>query len=389
MRTRLMLLAALVTLGACSKEKDIEPPSELVDIKTTLDVRRAWSASVGGQKEVMRLGLGVAAVGERVYAASHDGDVVAIDLASGRTAWRARTKAPLAGGAGAGASLVVVGSNDGDVIALDAESGAERWRVRVGGEVLSAPAVAETAVIVRTVDGRVRSLALADGKELWMNEQAVPRLSLRGTAAPVVAGDMAICGFDNGKVVAFSISSGDVQWETAVAPARGRTELERLNDIDATVRVDGDDVFVVGFQGRAARLSLESGQLWWSREMSSYRGLAIDGENAYVSTADGEVVALARRTGVELWRQSALKRRGLSAPGAAGGAVAVADFEGYVHWLDAATGELRARSSAGGRVSNAPAAAGDTLIFIDDGGRISAFRNPAAPAAAEATSSGG
>jgi outer membrane protein assembly factor BamB len=377
MRNRLLLLVTLAVLAACSKEKDVDPPAELVDITTTLDVRRAWNASAGGQKETMRLGLGAAIDAGRVYGAGHNGDVIAVDLASGRSVWRTRTKLPLAGGAGAGGGMVVVGSNDGDVVALDAADGSERWRVRIAGEVLSAPAVSSSAVIVRTVDGRVRSLAAADGRELWMNEQAVPRLSLRGAAAPVIAGDVVVCGFDNGKVVAFALGSGDVLWEAPVAPPRGRTELERLNDIDAAVRVDGDDIFVVGFQGRAARLSLESGQLWWSRELSSHRGLTIDAESVYVSTSDGEVVALQRRTGVESWRQSALLRRGLSAPAVIDGAVAVADFEGYVHWLDAATGELRARSKAGGRVSAAPQAVDGTVVFVDDAGRISAFRLPA------------
>lgn len=378
MRHRLFLLAVLAALAACSKEKEIDPPAELVDFKTTLDVSRAWSASTGGQKETMRLGLGAAIDGGRVYGAGHDGDIVAIDLASGRSLWRTRTKLPLAGGAGAGAGLVVAGSSDGDVVALDAETGSERWRVRIVGEVLSAPAAAPSAVIVRTVDGRVRALSAADGRELWVNEQAVPRLSLRGAAAPVVAGDSVVCGFDNGKVVAFSLATGDVLWETAVAPPRGRTELERLNDIDSTVRVDGDDIFVVGFQGRAARLSLESGQLWWSRELSSHRGLAINADSVFVSTSEGEVVALQRRTGVETWRQNALLRRGLSAPAAVDGAVAVADFEGYVHWLDAATGEIRARSKAGGRVSSAPQSTDGSVVLVDDSGRITAFRLPAA-----------
>lgn len=378
MRHRLLLLVTLAVLAACSKEKDVDPPSELVDIATTLDVRRAWNASAGGQKEAMRLGLGAAIDAGRVYGAGHDGDVIAMELASGRSAWRIRTKLPLAGGAGAGGGLVVVGSNDGDVVALDAADGSERWRVRIAGEVLSAPAVSSSTVIVRTVDGRVRALSTADGRELWVNEQAVPRLSLRGAAAPVIAGDVVVCGFDNGKVVAFALASGDVLWEAAVAPPRGRTELERLNDIDAVVRVDGDDIFVVGFQGRVARLSLESGQLWWSRELSSHRGLTIDAESVYVSTSDGEVVAMQRRTGVETWRQSALLRRGLSAPAVIDGAVAVADFEGYVHWLDAATGELRARTKAGGRVSAAPQVADGTVVVVDDAGRISAFRMPAA-----------
>jgi len=30
---------------------------------------------------------------------------------------------------------------------------------------------------------------------------------------------------------------------------RGRTELERLSDVDAAVQVSGDDVYAVGYQG--------------------------------------------------------------------------------------------------------------------------------------------
>lgn len=379
MRNRLWLIVGLVALGACSKEKDIEPPAELVDFKTTLEVDRAWAASVGGGDAVMRLGLGVSSDDGRVFAAGHGGEVIAVDLASGRNLWRTKTKVALSGGPGAGAGLVVVGSNDGDVIALGADNGTERWRVRVGGEVLAAPAISAKAVIVRTVDGRLRGLSLEDGKEIWVDEQAVPRLSLRGNAAPVVAGDVAICGFDNGKVAAFGTADGEVLWEAAVAPPRGRTELERLNDIDATVRISGDDVFVVGFQGRAARLAIDSGQLWWSRELSSHRGLAVDDDAVYVSTADGEVVAMQRRTGVELWRQKAMRLRGLAAPAVLGDAVAVADFEGYVHWLDRTTGELRARTRAGDRISNPPLNVDGKLVFIDDNGRVTAYKLPAAP----------
>ena len=109
--------------------------------------------------------------------------------------------------------------------------------MKVNGEVLSAPAVAAQAVIVRTVDGKLRGLAPDTGKELWQYEQPVPRLSLRGTAVPVIAGNAVICGFDNGKVVALNIPDGSLLWETTVAPSHGRTELERLVDIDSAVKV--------------------------------------------------------------------------------------------------------------------------------------------------------
>lgn len=381
------LVAALVLAAGCAKDKDGEKPSKLVDFRESLTVDRLWSASLGGGDEIMRLGLAPVIDGGQVYAAGRDGDVASLRLADGKQAWRTRTKAALAGGPGVGAGLVVVGSSDGEVIALDAKDGKQRWRVSVGGEVLSAPAVAADAVVVRTVDGRLHGRALDDGREIWRYDQALPRLTLRGAATPVVADRAAICGFDNGRVVAVETRDGETLWESLVAPARGRTELERLVDIDSAVKVSGADVFVVGFQGRVAMLALDSGQTWWARDMSGHRGLDIDDERVFVSTAEGEVVALRRRTGIELWRQDALRRRSLSGPAAIGAYVVVADVEGVLHWLDAGTGAFVARGKAGGRVSNAPRVADGILVVQDDEGRISAFRprepKPAAERAAK------
>ncbi len=378
----LLAVAALTLLAACSKEKDVEPPAELVDFKATVKVDRVWSGKVSGDDAVLRLGLGLAAEREQVYGAGAGGEVAAFELASGRSVWRTRTKAALAGGPGVGFGLVVVGSSDGEVIALEQADGRERWRAKVGGEVLSAPAVAESVVIVRTVDGRLLGLDPATGTERWREEQQIPRLTLRGAGQPVVSGNVAICGFDNGRVLAVNVADGEVVWEAAVTPPRGRTELERLVDIDSALKVSGPDVFVVGYQGRAAMLAIDSGQLWWSRDLSSHRGLDIDDESVFVSTSEGEVVSLRRRTGVELWRQDAFKRRGLSAPASVGGYVAVADFEGFVHWLDKASGAVVARTKTGDRVSNAPLVVGDLLLLVDDEGGISAFRPRAeAPAA--------
>lgn len=364
----------LALLGACDKEKDVEPPAKLVDFKESLNVQRVWNASLGGGDEVMRGGLAPAADGERVFVAGRGGDVLAVQAASGKTLWRARTKAELSGGPGAGQGLVVVGSADGDIIAFDAVTGTQRWSSKVGGEVLAAPAVAENAVIVRTVAGRLLGLSPADGKELWREDQQIPRLTLRGTGAPVVAGNTAICGFDNGRVLAVDAARGEVLWEQLVSPARGRTELERLVDIDSAVKVSGAEIFVAGFQGRVAMLAIDSGQTWWSREISSHRGLDIDEERVVVTTATGEVIALRRRTGVELWRQNGLRVRRLSAPAIVAGRIAVADFEGYVHWLDPDTGAFVARSKTGGRTSNAPLVVGDLVVFQDDEGRVTALR---------------
>jgi outer membrane protein assembly factor BamB len=375
MKRILALVAAAVLAMGCSKEDEVAPPAELVDFEPLVRADRVWSVGTKGGDDVLRLGLRPALEGERVYVAGHGGDVQALEVANGKVAWRTDTKLELSGGPAVGEGIVVVGAIGGDVIALDAGSGTERWRVATGGEVLAAPTVAGGLVVVRTVDGRLRALGAADGKEAWTYEQPVPRLTLRGNGMPIIDGDMVIAGLDNGKVVALSLSTGELLWSTTVAPSKGRTEIERLVDIDSPVRIVGDDIFVVGYQGRIAMLARDTGQLWWGRELSSNRGLAVDGDTIYVTAADSSVVALRRRDGTPVWTQDAMLRRSLTAPVLSGDTLVVGDFEGYVHWLDAATGQMLARGkTGGGRMSNAPVVAGDLLLLQTDSGDVQAWR---------------
>ena len=369
------LIVTAFLVAGCSKEKEVAPPAELVEFDAVISVKKVWSAGTKGGDDVLRLGLQPAVEGERVYVAGHGGDLQALELAGGRGLWRASTDLALSGGPGAGEGVVIAGASSGEVVAIDAQSGQERWRVAVGGEVLAPPAVGGGLAIVRTVDGRLRALRAVDGTEAWNYEQPVPRLTLRGNGAPLISGDMVLAGFDNGKVIALSLTTGELLWATIVAPPHGRTEIERLVDIDSPVRVSGQDVFVVGYQGRVAMLALESGQIWWGRDLSSYRGLAADDTYLYVTTADSAVVALRRRDGTEVWRQDQLLRRAVTAPALAGDTLVVADFDGYLHWLDAATGEMLARAKSGsGRISNAPQAVGDLLLVQTDSGEVQAWR---------------
>jgi len=396
---RWLVACAVLVLAACSKDKDVDQPAKLTDFSATLKPERVWTASVADKgAKPLRLGLGLSIDGNRVYAAGRKGEVAAFDLQSGRALWRTKTKLALSGGPGSGAGMVVVGSTFGDLVALNPTSGAILWKIRLNGEVLSAPAISERLIAIRTVDGKLHAIAPKDGQELWSTEQQVPRLSLRGTASPVLTGDLVLCGFDNGKVEAVNVSDGSVAWETTISPAHGKTELERMDDVDSTVRVSGPDVYAVGFQGRISMLALDTGQTWWSHDASSFRTLGLDDNALYISSADGDVVALRRRTGAELWRQKALAHRRLSAAVETNDAIVVGDYQGYVHWLDKATGAIAARAATGKvRISNAPVVAGDLMLVVNDLGKITAFRvkpiggkRPAAPAeAGTATSPSG
>jgi outer membrane protein assembly factor BamB len=351
----LVVVALLVGVAACDKDKEVDPPAELVDIEATVPVQSVWSTGIGGGGEKLRLALALAEQDGTIFAAARNGRVRAIDAATGRTRWQTDTKLELSAGPGVGDGLVVVGTNGGRLVALDAASGQQRWTAQLSGEVLATPLVADGRVVVRSVDGRLRALSASDGSEAWVVEDQVPRLSLRGTSPPVRIADTVVGGFDSGRVMAVSLSSGETLWQAQVSTPRGRSELERLADVDAAVRVSGGDVYAVGYQGRIAMMALDTGQIWWARDISSYRGLDLDGDQIYVSTSEGDVVAMRRRDGSVLWRQEGLKRRGLSSPAVQGGTIVVGDFEGYLHWIDRDSGRFVARERPGRtRISAAP-----------------------------------
>ena len=367
--------ALLVMLG-CDNDKEVDPPAELTEIQTTREVRRVWTAGLGGDSERLRLALKPMVADGVVYAASHDGEVVAMTAATGKRNWIAKTKLSLSAGPEVGGGLVVLGSSDGDIIALDATNGAQRWKKAIASEILAQPLIVNDIVVIRTVDGHIEGLSVADGATKWAVDEQVPRLTLRGTAPPVLAGDRIIAGFDNGKVLAIDPRNGEVLWDTIVNSPRGRTELERLADIDSPARVAGDDIFVVGFQGRMAMLARDSGQIWWARDASSYRGFTMDEQNLYLTNADSVVIAMRRSDGAVQWEQDTLKRRGLTAPAVDGDALVVGDFEGYLHWLDKTTGAIVARQKTDGeRITNAAVSDNERVFVQTDSGKLLVFRS--------------
>jgi outer membrane protein assembly factor BamB len=372
-----VLALALLLISGCSLfggDDDEDPPAKLAKFKPTLKIRKVWSSRVGDDAEHLRLALTPATDGSRLYVGAHDGKVSAFDAVKGKRLWRTKTNLPLSAGPAVNASVVVLGSSDGDVIALDPNDGHELWRTSVSSEVLAAPAVTSKLVLVRTVDGKLVALRLEDGDEVWFVQQSVPRLSVRGTGAPVVDGRRVVCGFDNGKLAAYDIGDGSMIWDIMLAPPSGRTEVDRLSDLNATIRIVGEDVYVVGYQSSLSAVAIESGQVLWTRDISSHAGVGIDFNNLYVAGDASQLYAVARRSGRELWRKETLLNRDITGPTGYKSSVVVGDFAGYLHWFDAVTGELQARVRAGSdRVSAPPLVVDQMLYVLTDGGKLYAF----------------
>lgn len=372
------VVCALTFVSGCSwfgGDEDDNPPADLVKFKSSVKIKKVWSAGLGDDSQNLRLALNIATDGTNVYAAAHDGRVAAFEAVKGKRIWKKKTKLPLSAGPAYGEGIIVFGSNNGDVIALDAADGKERWRTVVSSEVLATPAITRDLVLVRTVDGKLIALNIDTGGEAWFVQQSVPRLSVRGTGAPVVTKDSIICGFDNGRLAAYELGDGSLIWDLLLSPPSGRTEVDRLSDLNATVRVVGDDVFAVGYQGSLWSLAVESGQILWTREISSHSGVGVDFNNLYVTGDASELFAVSRRSGRELWRHEVLLNRDVTGPTPYGSSIVVGDFDGYVHWFDTRDGSLQARVRAGGkRITSAPLVVNDMIYVITDDGKLYAFR---------------
>jgi outer membrane protein assembly factor BamB len=377
LRYFLALGVAAIVLAGCGifGDKDEElPPAELLKFKQTMNLKKVWSAKLGKGSELLRLSLIPVGDGVRIYAASQDGVVSAFDPDSGKLRWRTELQVSLSAGPGVGEDLAVVAGRDGDVVALNIADGSERWRTNVIGESLAVPLVTASGVVIYTIDGRLRMLSLFDGAERWAVEQDLPILTLRGSASPIAVGSTIMVGFDNGRLVAVDLDTGNTEWEAMLSPPSGRSDLERLADVDGRLQAVGQDVYASGYQGRIASLASESGQVLWAREISSYVGIGADWSNIYVAAADGEIIALLRRNGSDVWRTDALLRREPTAPTSFELTVAIGDFDGYVHFFSNVDGRPVARVRVGkGKISGEPVVIGKRLYVQSESGVMDVF----------------
>lgn len=378
---RVVLLTALGLLASgCSTVTDwiapaeIDPPTELSDVAEQVSVQTVWSRDVGGSGD-QRLALVPRYHEGRLYTADADGKVNALDAASGKVIWSVSLDLPLSGGPGVGEGLVLLGTTDAEVVALSLSNGQEVWRARVSSEVLSTPVAALGHAVVRTIDGKVFGLDARDGSEQWRFEREIPTLTLRGTSTPVISGSSVLCGMAGGRLLALDIRSGNVIWDAAVSVPSGRSELERLSDIDGAPLLMDGVVYVATYQGDVAAMGERNGSLLWRRKFSTYAGMAADRYQVYASDADGLMWALDADNGTAGWRQEGLRNRQLSDVAVISGVVAVGDFEGYVHFLSPEDGSLIGRTRVGSEpIMRGMLVAQDLLFVQGEGGELEALR---------------
>ncbi|MCG2583140.1 outer membrane protein assembly factor BamB [Massilia sp. TS11] len=375
----LLAAAALALLSGCSTLSSLNPfssapkgpqPAALVEIKPSLSVRTAWTYAIG-KSELYDFTPTV--YNGSVLVGAADGALARLNLADGKPLWKTRIEGGLSSAAATDGSVIAVGLPKGQLQVLDME-GKPLWKAQLSSEVLSAPVVEQGMVIVRSLDNRIAGFDVKTGERKWLVQRPIPPLTLRNAPGMVVNGKEVIVAQPGGKMSALLIATGGPRWEANVGEAKGATELDRVTDVGGRPVVVERDVCAATYQGRVACFDTGTGVSRWSKELSSEVGVAADQRFVFAADDKGAVVAYFRDSGASAWKTDKLAYRRLSAPASIGRAVAVGDYQGYVHFLAREEGNLLAREKTDGSpVVGTPVVAGSTLIVQTQNGTVSAI----------------
>ncbi len=371
-------LSALLVVGvlaACSATDNAEPPTPLTSFPATARVVSVWTSRISGEANSFAYTLVPYVQGEAVYVVDDKGTVLALSQESGETLWKQSLDLNVSAGISGDGNNLYFGTLQGELVALNQADGSELWRNQMTTEIVAPPTAGDGVVVARSINGRVSLFSADDGDEQWTYNHNVPALTIRGNSPAFLMSNGVLVGLDNGRLLALDLERGQPFWQVTLSEPSGRSEIERLSDIDASIQTDNEFIYAAGFQGKLAQISPDKGRIIWAREVSTIAGFRVTGDAIYVSDTDSNVWSIDRNTGAALWKQEKLRARQLTAPVPIGEYVVVGDLEGYVHWLSRIDGSLAARKRIdSSRIVTAAAVAEGTLFVQTGNGAIAALQ---------------
>lgn len=330
----------------------------------------AWHVPMSESSGVLRLQV----VDQTVYAASDNGDLLAMEASTGRVIWRVRLPDGLSAGVGGDANRVAVVTLNNELLSI--QSGEVRWRVRLPARVLTPPLVAGGRVFVALSDRSTMAFDGSTGARLWTQPRSGDPLVLRQAGVLLAVGDTLVSG-GLGRLQGLNPANGRVVWDAPLATPRGTNEVERLVDTVGPVSREGNSVCARAFNASVGCIDASSGRVVWTRPSQGAVGLGGDAQHVVGADSDGRLVAWRRDNGEPAWSLERFKHRGLTAPVVLNGHLAVGDEQGLVHWLNLKTSADVARWRAdGSAIVGAPVTAAGMVVVQTRKGGVYAWRAP-------------
>jgi len=377
---QIFIALSIFVLSSCSSlsslkfwgdDEEEEGPEELYSIQDNRTLEREWSVSNNNELTYGRL-IPVIYEG-KVFYINSAGYLSSVDLDSGEILWSKNTQDVVSSGLDVNFKTISYGTLDGSIVALDFQDGSELWRSAISSESLSPPANSGSHVIIQTVDGRIAGYDLKSGKQEWFHQTVLPTLTLRGTSRPIIDQGFIFTGFASGKIAMIYPDSGAIRLELPITLNEGKSELERIIDIDGRSIIVNDLLIAASYQGNITAINLRDGRPAWQEELSSFKDLTSNGNRVVAVDEKSVVKAFGTATGAIIWDQKDLKLRKLTSPASISNLIAVGDYDGYVHLLNAQSGNFEGREKVSRNPITEIISNGNFLLIVDAAGRVQKF----------------
>ena len=374
------LLLSVITVSSCSSlgwmkfwedDEEVEGPAALYSINENRFLERQWSVSNGNENLYGRL---IPAVydGQVIYINS-SGYISSVDFETGKLNWSRYTEDVVSTGVDVNFKIISYGTLDGKLVTLSSQDGKEIWRSNTSSESLSPPVNSGSHMIIHTIDGRITGYNSKTGERDWFHQTVLPSLTLRGTSRPFIEQGFIFTGFAGGKVAMIYPDSGAIRLELPITLNEGKSELERIVDIDGKPVIFEDLLISASYQGNITAINLRDGRPAWQEEISSVKDLVTNGNRVFAVDSRDIIKAFGTATGAIIWEQENLSLRNLTSPASISNLIAVGDYEGYIHLINAQTGNFEGRE----KVSRSPiteiVSKENFLLVADISGRVQKF----------------
>lgn len=229
---------------------------------------------------------------------------------------------------------VYLGASDSYFYALDLNTGKEIWKFKAQSENVSEPLYDQKEGRVYFVSGSHTLYALdADsGQQLWSHSrQDSSVFSVRGGGQPALNAGILYVGFSDGSLVALNAKTGSVAWEIQLNKGK------KFKDVDSTAVIDGDRLYISGFDDKLYCISLQKGDVLWKVDGGGFSEVTLAGDKIIYTTSTGQVLAIQKEGGQKIWSYE-VKRGVATAAKIYKGLVVFGESQGRLVFLDAETG---------------------------------------------------
>lgn len=331
-----VILISLLLVGCTTTDRVLDQWSLLNSEKRHFSIRKVWVRSPLSQpnegfRKINRMTPVLA--GDLLITGNAIEGIVAYERETGHKKWTFAVENGVEPSATIIKDRLFVGASDGYFYSLEASTGALQWKFATKAENLSEPLLQDGVVYFIAGNNVLFALDASSGKQVWLHSrQDTSTLSVRGGSKPSYKDGKIYAGFSDGSVMAFDASNGNVVWEALL------NKNKRFRDIDASPVVDGDYLYVGGYDDKLYCLSRNNGDLLWKLDGGSYSALTVTADRLYYSTTEGEVWALQKDNGNRIWSHKV--KYGIPTQAQVfKGSLVFGESQGSLVFLDLATGK--------------------------------------------------